>query len=94
MAFRRKYGSNIIQAQFWDHIWNSLIKADFLDHQYENGIDFFLLPGIFKILSLEHEPKKQFLREKNDIVFLFTSHATGLAPKAWEQLSSMKSETP
>ena len=27
------------------------------------------LPSIFKIVSLVREPKKQFLREKNDAVF-------------------------
>ena len=40
------------------------------------------------------ESKKQFLGEKNDIVSLFTSHGTGLAPKTKKKLSSVKNETP
>ena len=31
-----------------------------------------------------------FLWEKNDIVLLFISHGTGLAPKPWKKLSSVK----
>ena len=50
--------------------------------------------SIFKISSLVREPKMQFLWEKNDIILLFTSHGTGLAPKAWKKLSSVKNETP
>ena len=57
---------------------------------------FFTFHGIFKLLSLVYGPKKQFLWEKNDndIVLLFTSHGTGLAPKTWKKLSSVKNETP
>ena len=55
------YGPNIIQHQFWDHIWTPLIKANLLDPQYESRIKklfFGLFFSIFKILSVMHEPKK------------------------------------
>ena len=47
----------------------------------------------FQNFIIVHEQKKQFLCEKNDIVLLFTSHGTGLAPKTWEMLSSVQNET-
>ena len=48
-VLRPIYWSNIIQTQFWDHIWNPLIKANLLDPQYESGIEnlFFWLPIVF-----------------------------------------------
>ena len=55
---------------------------------------FLTSHSIFKILSLLREPKKQILWEKNNIVLLFTSHGTGLAPKTWKKLGSVKNETP
>ena len=55
---------------------------------------FLTFHRIFEILSLVREPKKQFLWEKNDIVLLFTSHGTGLAPKTWKKLSLVKNKTP
>ena len=37
--FRPNTGQiGIIQAQFWDHIWNFLIKTNLLGPQYESGI--------------------------------------------------------
>ena len=49
--------------------------------------------------------QKTFLWDKNDIVWLFTSlvqdwdgtglrDGTGLAPKTWKRLSTVKNETP
>ena len=96
MVFRPKQVSNIIQTQVWDHIWNSLVKTNLFDTQYERKLEklFLTYHSIFKILSLLREPKKQFLCEKHDIVLLFTAHGTGLAPKTWKKLSSVKNETP
>ena len=39
------------------------------------------------------EPKKQFYGE-NNIILLFISHGTTLAPKTWKTLSPMQNETP
>ena len=51
----------------------------------ENSKIYFLAShSIFKISSVMHEPKKQFYGRKNDVVLLFTSHGTGLAPKTWK----------
>ena len=74
-------------------MWNPLTKANLLDPQYERKFESVLTSHrIFKILS--REPKKQFLREQNDIVLLLTSHGTGLAQKTWKKLSSVKNKTP
>ena len=54
---------------------------------------FMTFHRIFKILSPVRELKKQFLWEKNDIVLLFTTHGTALAPKTWKKLSSVKNKT-
>ena len=55
---------------------------------------FLASHSIFEILSLVSEPKKQFLWEKNDIILLFTSRGTGLAPKTWGKITAVKNETP
>ena len=62
----------------------------------ENLKMYFLAShSIFKILSLVRKPKKRFSWEKNGIiVLLFTFHGTGLAPKTWKNLSSVKNEKP
>ena len=60
-GFRPKYGSNTIQAQFWDHIWSPLLKAILL-MEYKSGIviSFLAFPNIFRICFVRI-PKKHFL---------------------------------
>ena len=61
----------------------------------ENFKAYFLTSIKFsKFYLMSTNQKKQFLWEKNDIVLLFTSHGTGLAPKTWKKLSSVKNKTP
>ena len=65
-----------------------IYEYEYILYEYESRIEnlFFASRSIFKILSLGREPKKHFLWEKNDIVLLFTSHRTSLAPKTWEKV--------
>ena len=49
----------------------------------KSKIYFLAYNSISEILAFVREPKKPFL-ENNDIVLLFTSHGTGLAPKTGE----------
>ena len=61
----------------------------------ENSKIYFLtFHSIFKIYLLCMNQKAVFLWEKNDIVLLFTFHGTGLAPKTWKGLSSVKIKRP
>ena len=50
-CFSAKLGSNIIKPQFWDHIWNPLIKANLLDPQYESGIENLFLGFLFLVFE-------------------------------------------
>ena len=45
------------------------------------------------LISCTRTKKADFVGE-NGIVLLFTSHGTGVAPKTWKKLSSVKNETP
>ena len=81
-GFSAKHESDIIQAQFWDHIWNPLIKTNLLDpipilKKIWNL--FFDIHSIFKISFLVREPKKQFYGRKMSL-FCY------LHPMAREQL--------
>ena len=41
--FWAKRGSNIIQFEFWDKIWNPLMKAHLLDHKMKGDLKFYFL---------------------------------------------------
>ena len=95
----------IVPAKIWVKPYPSSIQKPYLEssRQDEPFIPpiwkkiwklFFVFRSISKVLSLVRKPKRQFLWEKNDTVLLFTSHGTGLAPKTWKYLSSVKNETP
>ena len=60
---RRLASVLIIQIQFWDHIWNLLIKTNLLDLQHVSGIVFFWggdeFHNIFEILSPVRKPKRR-----------------------------------
>ena len=94
--FRPWGGLDIIWTQYWDNIWNPLIKANLLDLQYESGIEhlFFYFPQYFENFVSCANKKKVFLWEKDGIVLIFTSHWLGISFENLEKVSSVKMKRP
>ena len=105
-VFCTTYGSNIITVQFWENIWNPLIKAIILDPQYKSGKQILFLTSLSIFNNFVcHKPKTDFLvceqtkesvfyGTKKGIVLLFAFHGTGYAPKTWKKFSTVQNETP
>ena len=87
----------MIQVQFRDNIWNPLTKAIVLDTRYGSVIDilpFSFLQYFQSFRYLLHANQKSSFMGENGIALSFTSHGTGLAPKIWKRLSSVRNEHP